>query len=110
MPTPRTTSTRRSSRTSAAGDKLLLASAADLEGRELEIFSDRLMSEEPVTLQELGDRWGVSRERARQVEKRMILRLRGYLAGRSSETPSRSRWGTSCERHARARRHAAGEP
>lgn len=57
----------------------LLAFGADLEGRELEIFSDRLMSEEPVTLQELGDRWGVSRERARQVEKRMILRLRAYL-------------------------------
>jgi len=57
----------------------LLAFGADLEGRELEIFSDRLMSDEPVTLQELGDRWGVSRERARQVEKRMILRLRAYL-------------------------------
>jgi RNA polymerase sigma-32 factor len=52
---------------------------ADLEGRELEIFRDRLMSDEPVTLQELGDRWGVSRERARQIEKRLILRLREYL-------------------------------
>jgi RNA polymerase sigma-32 factor len=52
---------------------------ATLEGREAEIFSDRLMADEPVTLQELGDRWGVSRERARQVEKRMVLRLRGFL-------------------------------
>jgi RNA polymerase sigma-32 factor len=51
----------------------------DLEGRELEIFRDRLMSEDPVTLQELGDRWGVSRERARQIEKRLLLRLRQYL-------------------------------
>jgi RNA polymerase sigma-32 factor len=50
-----------------------------LAGRELEIFSDRLMSDEPVTLQDLGDRWGVSRERARQLEKRMVLRLRGFL-------------------------------
>ena len=57
----------------------LVEFGADLEGRELEIFTDRLMSEEPVTLQDLGDRWGVSRERARQVEKRMILRLREYL-------------------------------
>lgn len=54
---------------------------ADLEGREQEIFRDRLMSEEPVTLQDLGDRWGVSRERARQIEKRMVLRLREYLQG-----------------------------
>ncbi|MCA9690638.1 MAG: RNA polymerase factor sigma-32 [Myxococcales bacterium] len=52
---------------------------ATLRGRELEIYNDRLMSDEPVTLQELGDRWGVSRERARQLEKRMVLRLRKFL-------------------------------
>lgn len=52
---------------------------ATLEGREAEIFSERLVADEPVTLQELGDRWGVSRERARQVEKRMVLRLRKFL-------------------------------
>jgi len=52
---------------------------ATLSGRELEIFSDRLMADEPVTLQELGSRWGVSRERARQLEKRMVLRLRKFL-------------------------------
>jgi RNA polymerase sigma-32 factor len=52
---------------------------ADLEGREREIFVDRLMADEPVTLQDLGDRWGVSRERARQIEKRLTLRLRAYL-------------------------------
>ncbi|MCB9567442.1 MAG: RNA polymerase factor sigma-32 [Myxococcales bacterium] len=52
---------------------------AELDGRELEIFNDRLISDEPVTLQELGDRWGVSRERARQLEKRMVLRLRKFL-------------------------------
>jgi RNA polymerase sigma-32 factor len=52
---------------------------ATLEGREAEIFGDRLMASEPVTLQTLGTRWGVSRERARQIEKRMVLRLRKYL-------------------------------
>ncbi|MCA9713860.1 MAG: RNA polymerase factor sigma-32 [Myxococcales bacterium] len=50
-----------------------------LRGRELEIFRDRLMSDEPATLQSLGTRWGVSRERARQLEKRMVLRLRKFL-------------------------------
>jgi len=59
-------------------DKLRVFGAT-LEGRELEIFRDRLISDEPVTLQDLGDRWGVSRERARQLEKRMVLRLRTYL-------------------------------
>lgn len=52
---------------------------AELEGRELEIFRDRLVADEPITLQDLGDRWGVSRERARQIEKRLVLRLREYL-------------------------------
>ncbi|HFE44217.1 MAG TPA: sigma-70 family RNA polymerase sigma factor [Nannocystis exedens] len=52
---------------------------ATLSGRELEIFHDRLMADEPVTLQVLGSRWGVSRERARQLEKRMVLRLRKFL-------------------------------
>ena len=50
-----------------------------LAGREAEIFTQRLVADEPITLQEFGDRWGVSRERARQIEKRMVLRLRKYL-------------------------------
>ncbi len=57
----------------------LQAFGADLAGRELEIFRDRLMADEPSTLQDLGTRWGVSRERARQIEKRLVLRLRQYL-------------------------------
>ena len=60
------------------GEKLRIFGAT-LEGRELEIFTERLVSDDPITLQELGDRWGVSRERARQIEKRMVLRLRTYL-------------------------------
>ena len=52
---------------------------ATLAGRELEIFRDRIVADEPVTLQDLGDRWNVSRERARQLEKRMVLRLREFL-------------------------------
>jgi RNA polymerase sigma-32 factor len=54
---------------------------ATLHGREAEIFQERLVADEPITLQDLGDRWGVSRERARQIEKRMVLRLRAYLEG-----------------------------
>ncbi len=59
-------------------DKLRVFGAT-LEGREAEIFTERLVADDPITLQDLGDRWGVSRERARQVEKRMVLRLRKYL-------------------------------
>jgi len=58
---------------------------ADLEGREQEIFRDRLIADDPITLQELGDRWGVSRERARQIEKRLVTRLRSYLQSELGE-------------------------
>lgn len=54
------------------------ASALDNE-REKFIYARRLMSEEPLTLQQIGNEFGVSRERARQLEKRLVDRLREYL-------------------------------
>ncbi|MBA3454794.1 MAG: RNA polymerase factor sigma-32 [Deltaproteobacteria bacterium] len=57
----------------------LEAFAATLEGREQTIFRERWLTEDPLTLQEIGDRYQVSRERARQLEKRMLDRLKKYL-------------------------------
>jgi RNA polymerase sigma-32 factor len=53
--------------------------AKTLEGREQTIFRERWLTDEPLTLQEIGDRYNVSRERARQLEKRMLDRLKKYL-------------------------------
>jgi RNA polymerase sigma-32 factor len=53
--------------------------AATLQGREETIFRERWLTETALTLQQIGDRYGVSRERARQLEKRMLTRLRTYL-------------------------------
>ena len=53
--------------------------AATLEGREETIFRERWLTDAPLTLQQIGDRYGVSRERARQLEKRMLTRLRKFL-------------------------------
>ncbi|MEM7448069.1 MAG: RNA polymerase factor sigma-32 [Myxococcota bacterium] len=50
-----------------------------LKGKEQAIFEKRLLSEDPQTLQQLGDGFGVSRERVRQIEKRLIQKLRDYL-------------------------------
>jgi len=50
-----------------------------LRGRDSEIWDLRLVAEEPLTLQELGDRFGVSRERARQLEARIVRNLGKYL-------------------------------
>ena len=53
--------------------------AATLEGKELEIFKARLLSEDPETLQEIGARFGISRERVRQIETRLKRRLKEFI-------------------------------
>jgi len=50
-----------------------------LTPRELEIFELRIFSESPVTLQEIGERYGISRERVRQVEKNIVKRMRDFF-------------------------------
>ncbi len=50
-----------------------------LTKRELEIFDLRIFSDSPVTLQEIGERYGISRERVRQVEKNVINKIKEYF-------------------------------
>ncbi|RPJ81959.1 MAG: sigma-70 family RNA polymerase sigma factor [Deltaproteobacteria bacterium] len=50
-----------------------------LTGRELEIFNIRIYSDNPVTLQEIGDLYDISRERVRQVEKNIIKKMKAYF-------------------------------
>jgi len=50
-----------------------------LTKRELEIFDQRIFSDNPVTLQEIGDNYGISRERVRQVEKNIIKKMREFF-------------------------------
>jgi RNA polymerase sigma-32 factor len=50
-----------------------------LTGKERIIFESRLMAEEPLTLQEIGDRYAISRERVRQIEERVKKKLKAYL-------------------------------
>ena len=47
--------------------------------RERIILRERWMSETPVTLQRLGQRFGISKERVRQLEERTIAKLRTRL-------------------------------
>ena len=57
-----------------------------LEGKERVIFEERLLAEDPKTLQDIGDAEGVSRERVRQIEKRLIGKLRDYLGRELGES------------------------
>lgn len=47
--------------------------------REIQIFDQRIFSDSPATLQEIGDQYGISRERVRQVEKNIIKKMREYF-------------------------------
>jgi RNA polymerase sigma-32 factor len=53
--------------------------AEGLDERERRIVAARILAEEPLTLQEIGDEFGVTRERVRQLEARLVARLREYL-------------------------------
>jgi RNA polymerase sigma-32 factor len=50
-----------------------------LNDRELRILSDRLLAEEPKTLQEVADLYGLTRERARQIEAKVVAKLKDFL-------------------------------
>jgi RNA polymerase sigma-32 factor len=59
--------------------------ASTLKDKELEIFRSRLLSEDPPTLQEVGGRFGISRERVRQIEARLKQRLKQFLKSQASD-------------------------
>ena len=59
--------------------------ASTLKDKELEIFRSRLLTEDPPTLQEVGARFGISRERVRQIEVRLKKRLKLFLKAQASD-------------------------
>jgi RNA polymerase sigma-32 factor len=59
-----------------------------LSERERAILDERLVAEEPVTLQAIGDRFGTSREAVRQAEARLVSRLRTFLTGEIGDLAS----------------------
>ncbi|MBI5507627.1 MAG: RNA polymerase factor sigma-32 [Deltaproteobacteria bacterium] len=57
----------------------LADAASDLDEKERFVLESRLLADEPATLAEIGDHFGVSRERARQIETRVIGKLRDAM-------------------------------
>ncbi len=53
--------------------------AQGLKDKELVIFRERLLNDEPLTLREIGEKYGISRERVRQIEERVKKKLKTYL-------------------------------
>ena len=50
-----------------------------LSGKEADIFDNRIMSEKPLTLQKLGDKYKISRERVRQVQVRIVKDIENWV-------------------------------
>ena len=53
--------------------------AVGLDPRDQKILRERILSEDPRTLQEIGDELGLTRERIRQLEKKLVDGLRDYM-------------------------------
>ena len=59
--------------------KKLAEFAATLDDRYADILRNRILSETPFTLDDIGKKYGISRERARQLEEKIIKRLRDFM-------------------------------
>ena len=53
--------------------------AETLSEREREILTRRLIADEPETLQQIADRYGISREAVRVAEKKLISKIKKYM-------------------------------
>jgi RNA polymerase sigma-32 factor len=63
----------------AYGSQLLAAGLTVLDERERDILIERRLRENPLTLEELGVRYGVSRERVRQLENRAFAKVQAAV-------------------------------
>ncbi len=64
---------------SRLGGKWLAEGLKVLDERELDILTERRLRENPLTLEELGTRYHISRERIRQIENRAFNKLQAAV-------------------------------
>ena len=58
---------------------MLKRAMAELSERERDILVRRRLSDEPLTLEELGTHYGISRERIRQLESRAFDKVQKFV-------------------------------
>jgi RNA polymerase sigma-32 factor len=54
----------------------------DLNDKERDILENRLLSDSPITLREIGEKYDITRERVRQIEARLLTKIKDHLAAR----------------------------
>lgn len=73
------------SRDSAARAALVRDALSELSDRERVIIRERMLQEESVTLESLGQRLGISKERVRQIEAAALAKLKRALVARAGD-------------------------
>ncbi len=58
----------------------------DLNAKETYVLEKRILADDPMTLQEIGEHFGVTREAVRQLEARIIGRIRAAVIEKLGET------------------------
>jgi len=51
-----------------------------LNEKERDILQQRLLTDSPMTLREIGEKYGITRERVRQIESRLLQKIKDHLA------------------------------
>ncbi len=64
--------------------ELLQSAIQNLDVREQHIFTERRLKDNPVTLEELGQHYGISRERVRQLEARAFEKVQKAMTAEMS--------------------------
>jgi RNA polymerase sigma-32 factor len=68
---------------------LMKAAMGELNAREKEILTERRLKDNPTTLEDLAERFGVSRERVRQIEVRAFEKLqKAMINANAAMTPA----------------------
>jgi len=57
----------------------LVAFKKTLTPRERDIFKTRIFTDQPLTLQDIGERYDISRERVRQIEANIIKKMQEFF-------------------------------
>ena len=58
---------------------------SSLKEKEKKIFKERLYAEVPKTLQDIANEYGITRERVRQLEERVVEKLKSFFTGKGFE-------------------------
>ena len=63
-------------------DKHLQTIMPELSDKERDLLEQRILSDSPATLREIGAKYGITRERVRQIESRLLEKIRDHFAKR----------------------------